>query len=123
MTITITEQDTERVEALSGRLFMAGLEALELLNVEVGLRLGLYAVLAERGPSTTGELAASAGIAERYAREWLEQQAVTGIVDVDDVSADAADRRYGLPAGHAHVLLDPDSPANTTALAAFVAEA
>ena len=123
MTITITEHDTEQVEALSGRLFMAGLEALELLNVELGLRLGLYAVLAEQGPCTTGELAAAAGIAERYAREWLEQQAVTGIVDVDDLTADAVTRRYGLPAGHAHVLLDPDSPANTTALAAFVAEA
>ena len=123
MTITITEHDAAQVEALSGRLFIAGLEALELLNVELGLRLGLYAVLAEQGPCTTGELAAAAGIAERYAREWLEQQAVTGIVDVDDVTADAAARRYGLPAGHAHVLLDPDSPANTTALAAFVAEA
>lgn len=123
MTITITEHEAEQVETLSGRLFMAGLEALELLNVELGLRLGLYAVLAEQGPRTTGELAAAAGIAERYAREWLEQQAVTGIVDVDDLTADAATRRYSLPVGHAHVLLDPDSPANTTALAAFVAEA
>lgn len=122
MTNTITEQDTEKVEALSGRLFMAGLEALELLNVELGLRLGLYAVLADRGPSTTGELATAAGIAERYAREWLEQQAVTGIVEADDVTAAADARRYTLPAAHAHVLLDPDSPANTTALAALVAE-
>src|SRR5688500_1882616 len=121
MTITITEQDTERVEALSGRLFMAGLEALELLNVEVGLRLGLYAVLADRGPCTTGELAAAAGIAERYAREWLEQQAVAAIVEADG-TADAATRRYSLPPADAHVLLDPDRPANTTALAAFVAE-
>lgn len=123
MTVTITEQDTGAVEALSGRLFMAGLEALELLNVELGLRLGLYTALVNRGPLTTGELAEVAGIAERYAREWLEQQTVTGIVDVDDVAADARSRRYGLSTAHAHVLLDADSPANTTALAAFVAEA
>ena len=120
---TTTDIDTERVEALSGRLFMAGLEALELLNVELGLRLGLYAALADNGPLTTGELAGATGIAERYAREWLEQQAVTGILDVDDVAADAQARRYGLPAAHAHVLLDADSPANTTAVASFVAEA
>jgi hypothetical protein len=63
------------------------------------------------------------GIAERYAREWLEQQAVTGILDVDDVGAEAKARRYALSDAHAHVLLDPDSPANTTAVAAFVAEA
>jgi SAM-dependent methyltransferase len=123
ITDTITEQDTEQVEALSGRLFMAGLEALELLNVELGRRLGLYAALAEAGPSTSDELAGAAGIAERYAREWLEQQAVTGIVDVDDVTAGARQRRYALPAAHAHVLLDPDSPANTSVVAALVAEA
>lgn len=123
MTVTITDQDRDAVEALSGRLFMAGLEALELLNVEVGLRLGLYGTLADGGPLTTSELAARAGIAERYAREWLEQQAVTGIVDVDDIAADASTRRYGLSTAHAHVLLDADSPANTTAVAAFVAEA
>lgn len=123
MTITTTEPDAEQVEALSGRLFMAGLEALELLNVEIGLRLGLYAALADKGPLTTGELADAAGIDERYAREWLEQQAVTGIVDVDvDGGTDAQTRRYGLSPAHAHVLLDADSPANTTALAAFVAE-
>ena len=49
MTVTtIIEPDAEQVEALSGRVFMAGLEALELLNLELGLRLGLYAALAAR---------------------------------------------------------------------------
>jgi 2-polyprenyl-3-methyl-5-hydroxy-6-metoxy-1,4-benzoquinol methylase len=123
MTSTITEHDAEQVEAFSGRIFMAGLEALELLNLELGQRLGLYAALAERGALTTGELAASAGIAERYAQEWLEQQAVSTVLEVDDVAATPATRRYTLPAAHAHVLLDPDSPANTTAIASFVAEA
>ena len=84
---TTTNIDTDRVEALSGRLFMAGLEALELLNVELGLRLGLYAALADNGQLTTSELAATTSISERYAREWLEQQAVTGMLEVDDVAA------------------------------------
>jgi 2-polyprenyl-3-methyl-5-hydroxy-6-metoxy-1,4-benzoquinol methylase len=123
MTITTTEPDAAQVEALSGRIFMAGLEALELLSVEIGLRLGLYRELADRGPLTSAGLASAAGIAERYAREWLEQQAVTGIVEVDDVSEDASSRRFTVPAAHAHVLLDADSPANTTPIAAFVAEA
>ena len=89
MTTTVTEHDTERIEELSGRLFMAGLEALELLNVDLGLRLGLYTALDRQGASTSSELAATAGIAERYAGEWLEQQAVTGVLDVDDTTADA----------------------------------
>src|SRR5256885_16766259 len=37
----------------------------------VGDRLGLYKELAARGPATSAELASRAGIAERYAREWL----------------------------------------------------
>ena len=40
--------------------------------------------------ATATELAAAAGIAPRYAQEWLEQQAVAGVLDVDDVTADAA---------------------------------
>ena len=121
ITIDLTEQDTEQVEAFSGRLFMAGLEALELLAVELGLRLGLYETLAGRGATTSTELAGAAGIAERYAREWLEQQAVTGILTVDDTDGTAEHRTYTLPPAHAHVLLDPDSPANTTPLAGFLA--
>src|SRR5687767_3606404 len=82
-TIDRTELDAAQVEALSGRLFMAGLEALELLSVEIGLQLGLYQTLCDRGPSTPAELASATGTNERYIREWLEQQAVTGILDVD----------------------------------------
>jgi 2-polyprenyl-3-methyl-5-hydroxy-6-metoxy-1,4-benzoquinol methylase len=121
ITIDLSEQDAAQVEAFSGRLFMSGLEALELLSVELGVRLGLYEALAESGPLTSTELATTAGIAERYAREWLEQQAVSGILTVDTLETAAEDRAYALPAAHAHVLLDPDSPANTTALAGFVA--
>ena len=49
---------------------------MELANVELGVRLGLYEALAGRGPVTAAELAGRARIAPRYAREWLEQQAV-----------------------------------------------
>jgi hypothetical protein len=87
----------------------------ELMNVSLGDRLGLYAPLAE-GWMTSSELAAKAGIAERYAREWLEEQAVAGFLEVDDAGADAADRKYMLTAEHAEVLVDRDAP---TYIAAF----
>ena len=122
-TTTTTLPDVERKEAFSGRLFMAGLEALELVALELGQRLGLYAALDERGPLTTPELAAAAGIAPRYAQEWLEQQTVTGVLEVDDLTAAADQRRYSLPAAHRDVLLDPDDPANLTAMAGFLVEA
>jgi 2-polyprenyl-3-methyl-5-hydroxy-6-metoxy-1,4-benzoquinol methylase len=117
--MTTTES---RGEALSNRIFMAGLEGLELLNIEIGLRLRLYERLADAGPLTSAELAAAAGIAERYAREWLEQQAVSGVVDVAREIEDASGRAYALDDDVATVLLDADNPANTTALTAFLAE-
>jgi SAM-dependent methyltransferase len=95
-------------EALVERLFEAVLGFNDLHAVYIGDRLGLYQAIAD-GAATTGEVASSAGCDERYVREWLEHQAVTGILLVDDVDAAPADRRYGFPDGHAEVLLDRDS--------------
>ncbi len=100
---------SERGDALAERLFGALLGAIDIQNVYLGDRLGLYAALADGGPTTSTELASRAGIAERYAREWLEQQAVGSIIDCDDTSAAADARRYTLPPEYAEVLLDPDS--------------
>ncbi|MCU1357975.1 MAG: methyltransferase protein [Acidimicrobiales bacterium] len=110
-TIELTGDDEAKVEDLAGRLFMASLATVELANVELGVRLGLYEALAGAGAITAGELASRAGIVERYAQEWLEQQAVAGMVDVDDTASPAHERRFTLPNAHAHVLLDDDSEA------------
>jgi SAM-dependent methyltransferase len=91
-----------------GRLFEAALGAMDLYGLYLGDRLGLYRALAD-GPLTSSGLADAAGIDERYAREWLEQQAATGFLDVDDVGADAGARRYTLPPGHDEALLDETS--------------
>jgi SAM-dependent methyltransferase len=112
--------DIGRRDALAGRLFEATLGAFDLLTIDLGLTLGLYEALRDQGPATPVELAQRAGIDGRYAREWLEQQAVTAILDVDDVAADAKTRRYSLPAGHAEALLDPDSPAASQSMIRFV---
>ncbi len=65
---------------------MAALATLELANVERGVRLGLYETLWRDGPQTSGELANATGTVERYVREWLEQQAVAGVLEVDDAA-------------------------------------
>ncbi|MGI8976994.1 MAG: SAM-dependent methyltransferase, partial [Thermomicrobiales bacterium] len=59
------------------RLFAATLGAMDLFSVYLGDRLGYYRALAEGGAATSAELAQRTGTAERYAREWLEQQATT----------------------------------------------
>jgi SAM-dependent methyltransferase len=118
--IELTADDEAKVEELAGNLFMACLATVELANVELGVRLGLYEALAGAGAMTPGALAAKAGIAERYAQEWLEQQAVAGIVDVEDTSKPALERRFTLSNAHAHVLLDDDSEACMKPCAAVV---
>jgi hypothetical protein len=120
MTIELSAADETKVEEFSGNLFMAALATLELANVELGVRLGLYDALAGAGPVTAAELASSAGIAERYAREWLEQQAVAGVLEVADAAAPADDRRFELPNAHAHVLTADDSEACMKPCAAIV---
>jgi 2-polyprenyl-3-methyl-5-hydroxy-6-metoxy-1,4-benzoquinol methylase len=97
-----------RTEALRERMFGSAVAALEIYTVYLGERLGLYRALADGGPATSAQLADRTGTAERYAREWLEQQAASGFVDVDDPRADPLARRYRLPPEHIGVLADPD---------------
>jgi 2-polyprenyl-3-methyl-5-hydroxy-6-metoxy-1,4-benzoquinol methylase len=75
----------------------------------IGDQLGLYKVLAEDGSVTSSELAARTGTNERYVREWLEQQTVSGILGVEDHRLEESERRFYLPAGHDEVLADRES--------------
>jgi 2-polyprenyl-3-methyl-5-hydroxy-6-metoxy-1,4-benzoquinol methylase len=103
-------------DALVGRLFEASLGMLDVMAVYLGDRLGLYRALHEGGPATAAELATRAGIDERYAREWLEQQAATDILEVDAVAAPADRRRYALPDAFVEPLLNLDSPSSIVPL-------
>src|SRR5919197_5011634 len=94
---------------LAERLWRSEMAALDLYAVYLGERLGLYRELWSGGPATPAELAERAGIAERYAREWLEHQAVAGFLNVEDPGASDRDRRYVLPVEHVAVLVDRDS--------------
>jgi 2-polyprenyl-3-methyl-5-hydroxy-6-metoxy-1,4-benzoquinol methylase len=112
--IALSEADEAKVEEFAGNLFMAGLAAMELANVELGIRLGLYEAMVGGGAVTAAELSKAASIGERYAKEWLEQQAVAGVVEVEGTD------RFTLPNAHAHVLLDDDSEACMKPIAAVV---
>jgi SAM-dependent methyltransferase len=81
----------------------------DIFTVYIGDKLGFYRQLANGGWLTSTGLAQRAGAQERYVREWLEQQTVSGILQVEDARAEATDRRYRLPAGHAEVLVERDS--------------
>ena len=98
---------TDRRDALVERLFMDAVGAFDLFSVYIGERLGLYRALADRGPLTSSELAEASGIHERYAREWLEQQAASDLLAAE--GEEAGSRRFRLPEGHDEALLDVSS--------------
>lgn len=109
---TLTSEDARAADAqqqLVERLFGAVLGMVDIHAIYIGDRLGLYEVIAAGGGTTAAELAAATSTDERYVREWLEQQAVSAILDVDDTAAEPGARRYALSSGHAEVLTDRDS--------------
>jgi len=118
---------------LSQRLCDATVGALELFAVHLGVRLGLYDALDRHGPLTAPQLAERAGIAPRYAREWLEQQAVAGYLavaapaagpvgpsDPEPVDIGPEARRFALPAAHRGALVDPIDGDHLAPFAAMV---
>ena len=95
---TATATHATTAEGLVERIFEASLAAFDLYTIYLGERLGLYVVLSEHGPLDAAGLATAANIDERYAQEWLEQQATTGIL------AYLGDGRFELPSEYAGVL-------------------
>jgi 2-polyprenyl-3-methyl-5-hydroxy-6-metoxy-1,4-benzoquinol methylase len=69
------------------------------LMVSIGHRARLFELLTDMSPSTSGDIAAAAGLNERYVREWLGAMTVGGIVVFDPTT-----ERYRLPAEHAACL-------------------
>jgi SAM-dependent methyltransferase len=92
------------------RLRDSALGMMDILSVNLGDRLGLYRAFGRDQWLDPSELAQRADVHPRYAREWLEQQAASGILVVEDAAEAADDRRYALPAPHADVLTDPENP-------------
>jgi 2-polyprenyl-3-methyl-5-hydroxy-6-metoxy-1,4-benzoquinol methylase len=108
-------------EALTSRLLQSTVQALELFGVYLGKELGLYEAFEGDRSLTPVELAERTGIAVRYAREWLEQQAVAGFLVAEQTAAAPDERRYRLPAEHVNVLVTEDHPSHLAPLAQMVA--
>jgi SAM-dependent methyltransferase len=110
--------DETRIEAFAGQVLTELGAAVNTALVVVGDRLGLYRAMADAQPVSAGELAARTDTHERYVREWLNAQAAGGFVTYD-----ADDDRYTLPAEHAFLLADDESPLAMTGIFQAVAAA
>jgi len=106
-TLLASESIAERRDAFVDRLLRASAGAFEIFTLYIGDRLGLYEAMAPGKEMTPGDLSRATGTDERYAREWLEQQAVIGIIEARQTSA--GEWLFRLPAAHAEVLAEPES--------------
>ena len=83
-------------EEFAERMLRTMNEAALALMVSVGHRTGLFDVMAGVPAATSAEIASTAGLDERYVREWLAVMTTGRIVEHDGEAG-----TYSLPAGHA----------------------
>ena len=107
--------DEQRAKAFVGR--MAGIlnDAGLALMISVGHRTGLFDTLVRSGAVTSEELAADAGLNERYVREWLGAMTVGRIVELEPNEG-----RYSLPEEHAAYLTRAASPDNIAVTTQYI---
>jgi SAM-dependent methyltransferase len=98
--------DEAKLNAFVGQAVVDLSAAISGLLLHVGDRLGLYRAMAGAGPLTSADLAERTDTAERYVREWLNNQAAGGYVLYNP-----ADQTYELPPEQAMVLANEESPA------------
>jgi hypothetical protein len=96
--------DAAKVEAFAMRAIGDLTAGYTRVMVSLGSKLGLYKAMSGAGPLSAKEVAARAGCAERYVREWLNAQAAGGYLGhhaVSDTYELSPERRW---------LADEDSP-------------
>lgn len=78
---TSVSLNPEAVEQKIGAAFAALGGAMIANMIHIGERLGLYRAMAGSGTLTSADLATKTGLSERFLREWLYQQAASGVIE------------------------------------------
>jgi 2-polyprenyl-3-methyl-5-hydroxy-6-metoxy-1,4-benzoquinol methylase len=108
--------DEAKAEAFAGKLLSALNHGALCLMVSVGHRTGLFDAMSKLPPATSEEIAAQAGLNERYVREWLGAMTTARIVEVDPAAL-----KFSLPAEHAAFLTRPAAADNMAVFAQYIA--
>ncbi len=95
--------DEDKLNELLGTFVTDVGGSYQALSAVIGDRLGLYRSLLAVMPGTPAEVAAEAGVGERYMREWLQGQAAGGYVTYDPATG-----RFSLTEEQAFALASPD---------------
>jgi len=107
--------DKTRSEAFAGRFLSALNDGALCLMASVGHRTGLFDVLSTLPPATSEEIAARAGLNERYVHEWLGAMVTAAVVEVDPTTG-----RFLLPAEHAAFLTRAAAADNMALFAQYI---
>jgi 2-polyprenyl-3-methyl-5-hydroxy-6-metoxy-1,4-benzoquinol methylase len=81
----------------------------------IGHRTGLFDVLRQLPPATSEEIAAKAGLHERYVREWLGAMVTARVVEVE-----ATTNHFSLPPEHAACLTRAAAADNMAVFAQYI---
>lgn len=95
--------DEGKLNELLGKFVVDAGASFHAVNAVIGDRLGLYRSLLAVMPATPADVAAEAGVGERYVREWLAGQAAGGYITYD-----ADTERFSLTEEQAFALAAPD---------------
>jgi len=94
--MTDRQVDVARSEAFAGRMMDILNGAGLALMTSIGHQVGLFDAMASLPPSTSHQIAETAGLNERYVREWLGAMVTGGVVEYDPAA-----QSYALPPEHA----------------------
>src|SRR5262245_61144312 len=96
--------DIEKAKKTAEQIFGFLGGAMASAMIHLGDRMGIYQQMNGAGGVTSDELARKTGLNERWVREWLYQQASSGVIDYK------GDGRFELSPESASVLADENSP-------------
>jgi ubiquinone/menaquinone biosynthesis C-methylase UbiE len=108
--------DTAKAQAFAERLLTILNDGALCLMISVGHRTGLLDAMRDAAPSSSAEIAARAGLNERYVREWLGAMVTGRIVNIDP-----ARNRFSLPPKHAAFLTRAAGADNIGVFAQYIA--
>ena len=74
--------DDKKLQQFLGKMLIDLGAAISVPLVRIGVCLGLYKAMDGSSPMTSAEFADKANISERYAREWLAQNAALGLPEL-----------------------------------------
>jgi ubiquinone/menaquinone biosynthesis C-methylase UbiE len=107
---------TDNAQSFAERLLTILNDGALCLMVSIGHRTGLFDAMQGTPAASSAEIAARAGLNERYVREWLGAMVTGRIVNIDP-----ATNRFSLPAEHAAFLTRGAGADNIGVFAQYIA--